>query len=70
LASELCITYGISKNSVVLRIAETGHPDHLEIWILAAFGVSSEAVNMFLIQKPVNPKPTPVARVIQRNETT
>jgi len=37
---------------------------------LSAFGVRSEAVNMFLIQKPVNPKSTPVARVIQRNETT
>jgi hypothetical protein len=25
---------GNSKNSVGLRIAETGHPDHLEIWTL------------------------------------
>src|SRR5690349_12831963 len=31
------MTYGISKNSVVLRIAETRHLDHLEIWAFASW---------------------------------
>lgn len=31
MASELCTMYGTSKNSVVLRIAETRHSDHLDL---------------------------------------